>query len=120
MVGKFTKLVLGMVMMVTVVSCEKRDESHKGTIEDQLIYSFRDADPELQQHVSKIVTKAKALKYQDALNKLALLAATNRLNKDQKHAINIMVKQLRYDMEEEIFSERDLQISEKDPRPLDE
>lgn len=118
MIGKYTKLILSIGMMIMVLSCEKQDEIHKITIEDKLIHSFQDSNPELKKIVAEIIVEAKALNYRDSLNALALLAATNRLNESQKLAINNIVKQLRYDMEEEIFSERERQKSEvKAPEP---
>lgn len=89
--------------MIAVLSCGKSDETYD---EDRLTYSFRNESPELRQHVALIAEEAKALKYQAAMNKLALLSATKSLTDEQKNAVDILVKQLRYDMEEEIFIEQ--------------
>lgn len=106
---KNLKLISAVILLFMVSSCDKLDEQHKDTIEDRLIYSFRHEAPELQNTVEEIVRRAKEKNYQDALNKLALLSATHKLNKNQKHAVDTIMKQLRYDMEEEIFSEKKAQ-----------
>lgn len=93
--------------MVALSACEKLDESHKESIEDSLIRSFKAEDPALKKHVSDIVRQAEEDQYQEALNKLALLSATHTLNKEQKKAIDALVRQLRYDMEEEIFADKE-------------
>ncbi len=93
-----------MVLAMLLTSCDKPQETHE---EDRLTYSFRDESPELTQHIATIVEDAKALKYKTALNKLALLSATRTLTKEQKYAVDTLARQLRYDMEEKIFTERE-------------
>jgi hypothetical protein len=92
-----------MALVLVLTSCEKPQETHD---EDRLTYSFRDESPEITQHVATIVEDARALKYKMALNKLALLSATRKLTKEQKYAVDTLARQLRYDMEEKIFTER--------------
>jgi hypothetical protein len=87
--------------MLLVMSCEKPGE---GRAEDRLLYSFRNESAEIQQHVTDIIAAAKALEYQAAMNDLALLSATRNLTDKQRNAVDTLVRQLRYDMEEEIFS----------------
>lgn len=103
MTGKIVRLLLSLLLFITVTSCGKPDDTHD---EDRLTYSFRNESPELQQHVATIISEVKARKYQDAMNKLALLSATRTLTDKQRHAVDILVRQLRYDMEEDIFSQQ--------------
>ena len=109
MYRKIAKLFFCLMLVATVISCDNQGDTKNDTVEDRLIRSFSNENMELRQHVSVIVEDAKAEKYQDALNKLALLSATRRLSNEQKIAVELIVRQLRYDMEEEIFSERDQQ-----------
>lgn len=101
MFGKIIRLVVSLLLIVVVASCGKPDETHEV---DRLSYSFRNAKPELRQYVEGIVKEAEQLEYQNALNKLALMSATRKLTAQQKNAVDLLVKRLRYDMEEEIFS----------------
>lgn len=103
MFKKITRLVIGLLIMITVSSCGNPQETQE---QDRLKYSFRGESPELQQHIVVIVEEAKALKYQDAMNKLAILSATRTLTSKQKYAVDLLVKQLRYDLEEKIFLEQ--------------
>ncbi|PCJ36099.1 MAG: hypothetical protein COA93_02035 [Alphaproteobacteria bacterium] len=96
-------------MLAALLSCGDQGEARKETIEDRLINSFRNESPQLQEHVTKIVQEARMQQYQQAMNKLALLSATRRLTKDQKTAVELLSKQLRYDMEEEIFQKQSKQ-----------
>lgn len=109
MYGKCVKLILAIVMAAAVTACEDRKETHKDTVEDRLLYSFRAESPALQAHVAEIVQEARALRYPSAMNKLALLSATQPLTEKQKVAVDLMIRQLRFDMEEEIFSKQDKQ-----------
>ncbi|VAX07598.1 hypothetical protein MNBD_ALPHA03-220 [hydrothermal vent metagenome] len=105
----FIKRVLFVVMLAALSSCGDQGEAQKETIEDRLINSFRNESPQLQEHVTQIVQEARMHQYQQAMNKLALLSATRRLTKDQKIAVELLSKQLRYDMEEEIFQKQSKQ-----------
>lgn len=53
-----------------------------------------------------IVVASKDKNYSLALNELALLSATNQLSKSQKLSIDKLMRQLRYDMEEEEFGDK--------------
>lgn len=104
---KLAKLFLGVVLIIAVSSCGSSDGMRDSTAEeDRLIQSFSDESSELQQHVAEIVRNAKAGQYQDAMNKLALLSATRLLSNKQKFAVDTMVRQYRYDMEEEIYDKQ--------------
>ncbi|PCI34528.1 MAG: hypothetical protein COB54_01750 [Alphaproteobacteria bacterium] len=99
---------LGLVLMMVGMeaSCGLSDDTQEKTPEQaRLVQSFSAERSELQQHIAEIVTAAKARNYQEAMNKLALLSATTRLTQEQKIAVDFMTRQLRYDMEEEIFSD---------------
>jgi len=98
-----------MVMAGIISSCSDQNEVRKETTEDRLINSFRGERPELQEHVEQIVKEARALQYQLVMNKLALLSATRRLSKEQQIAVDLLSKQLRFDMEEELFRKRERQ-----------
>lgn len=104
MLGKIAGLVLGLMLIITVASCEKPVAELD---EDRLTHSFRNESPEIQQHVAMIAEEARQLKYKEALNKLALLSATRKLTREQKYAVDTLVRHLRYDMEEKIFSEQE-------------
>lgn len=95
---------MGFLMTFVIAACEKPEESRKITIEDRLIQSFRKESPEVQQQIAAIIRDAQALDYQNAMNKLAVLSATRILTKDEKFAVNSIMRKLRFDMEEEIFS----------------
>lgn len=97
------------VMVAALSSCGDQGEARKETMEDRLINSFRRESPQLQEHITQIVQEARMHQYQQAMNKLALLSATRRLTKDQKIAVELLSKQLRYDMEEEIFQKQSKQ-----------
>ena len=103
MFNKITRLVLSLLIISALSSCGKPEKTQE---QDRLTYSFRNESPELQQHVAVIVEEAKALKYQDAMNKLALLSATRNLTSKQKYAVETLSRQLRYDLEEKIFTEQ--------------
>ncbi len=109
MYRKIARLFFYLMLVVSVVSCDNQNDTRNDSVEDRLIRSFSNEKTELRQHVEVIVEDSKAEKYQDALNKLALLSATRRLSSEQKIAVELIVRQLRYDMEEEIFSGRDQQ-----------
>ena len=112
MLRKIAILFWGLIIILSAASCEKRDEQHKDSIEVRLLSSFKRESPALQKRVAEIITNAKADDYQAALNELALLSATHNLTKEQKLAVDTLVRQLRYDMEEEIFSKQDEQPDE--------
>lgn len=101
MSGKSIRLLLSLVLVITISSCGKSNESHEQNL---LAKSFSNESPELQQHVAGIIEDARVQKYREVMNKLALLAATRNLTTEQKHAVGRLTRQLRYDMEEEIFS----------------
>ncbi len=109
MYGKIARLFFYLMLAATIVSCGNQGDAKNDTVEDRLIRSFNNENTELRKHIAVIIEDAKAEKYQDALNKLALLSATRRLSNEQKIAVELIVRQLRYDMEEKIFSERDQQ-----------
>ena len=106
MFRKTLRSTLAVMTIFFMSSCDKLDEQHKDTIENRLVQSFRDESPEVRERVSEIVREAEEQDYQGALNKLALLSATTKLGKKQKYAVDAVMKQLRYDMEEKIFSEQ--------------
>ncbi len=106
MFGKIAILALGLLVFIVVSSCGETEKTHD---QDRLTYSFRNESPEMQQHVATILAEAKEQKYQTAMNKLALLSATRTLTHEQNNAVEILVKQLRYDMEEEIFQQQSQQ-----------
>ena len=106
MLGKYVKLVLVVVLATAIVSCGKPAKSQNDTIEDQLIKSFKDENPNLKQHIAEIVKEAKDGNYQKSLNKLALLSTTRLLTKKQKQAVDTLIRQLLYDLEEKILSEK--------------
>jgi len=107
----YRKLLKGFFLfaiMSHVAACGTQDHiSEKTAEENNLIKSFRAENPALQQHIAEIIADSKALRYQEAMNKLAMLSATTILTKEQKHAVDLLDKKLRYDMEEKIFSARD-------------
>lgn len=107
MYRKLIKLFLGLIAVMVVSSCGTSDETRDSTLEeDRLIQSFSDESPEMQHHIAEIVENAKARQFKGAMNKLALLSATKQLSKKQKYAVDVMVRQYRYDMEEEIFNKQ--------------
>lgn len=100
---------LGLVLMMggLLASCGLWDDPQEKTPEEaRLMQSFSDESPDLQQHIGEIVAAAKASNYREAMNNLALLSATRHLTKEQKFAVDFMTRQLRYDMEEEMFSDQ--------------
>lgn len=105
MFREFIKYILVMITIFAVSACGKNEEEvYEGTRETvRLIRSFQNETPEMQDYIDEIIKEANDLNYQDAMNKLALLSATHKTTKQQKIAIELMMKQLRYDMEEEIF-----------------
>jgi len=106
MFRKIVKATIAGIALCFMSSCDKLDEQHKDTIENRLVQSFREERPEVRERVSEIVRAAEEQDYQGALNKLALLSATTKLDRKQKYAVDAVMKQLRYDMEEKIFSEQ--------------
>ncbi len=103
MYKKIAKWSLSIILIATVTACGNSQETKE---QDRLTYSFRNETIALKKHVAEIVEEAKALKYQDAMNKLALLSATRNLNSEQKYAVESLTRQLRYDLEEKIFTEQ--------------
>lgn len=95
-------IILG--LSVSLLSCEKQDVRHKKSVEETLIDSFRSAPENTVLRVRSIVAAAKDKNYPIALNELAVLSATNKLDKSQKRSIKTLMRQLRYDMEEEEFN----------------
>ena len=99
---------LVLIMAASVASCGLSDDTQdRSTEEARLVQSFSAESSELQQHIKQIVTMVQVRNYREAMNKLALLSATRRLTHEQKIAVDFMVRQLRYDMEEEIFSDQE-------------
>lgn len=96
---RFTLLIGAFVMMLS--GCEKMDEKHKLTIEDRLVYSFRAEDAATREDVSHIIEAVRKKDYRQALNGLTLLSNTRKVSKIQKKAINDLIRQLRFDMEDE-------------------
>ena len=86
MFEKIARLALCLILVIMVASCEKPADTSG---EDRLSNSFRNEGPELQQHIAVIVTEIRAHEYQDAMNKLALLAATRSLTNKQKQAVEM-------------------------------
>lgn len=89
---------------VFLFSCETQDAKHKQSVEEKLISSFRSAPEKTIQRVQGIVLAAKDKNYPLALNELGLLSVTNRLSKPQKLSVTSLMRQLRFDMEEEEFN----------------
>lgn len=100
-------IIRGLVVLglsVFLLSCEKQEVRHKQSVEEKLVYSFRSASVETVEKIRNIVIAAKDKNYSMALNELAVLSATNRLSNAQKASVTTIMRQLRYDMEEEEFS----------------
>ncbi len=106
MLLKVAKILLGAGIMMGISACNKLDETHKDTIEYRLIKSFEGEKPELRQQITEVVNEAKADHYKSALNKLALISASHTLTREQEKTVDIIVRQLRYDMEEKIFTKQ--------------
>lgn len=97
----YLKLFFAVMMSFTLMSCDNDDENYN---DGRLIKSFEKASPQMQRHIAEIVEQAKAKDYKPAMNSLALLQATIPLTKEQKISAEIMVRQLRYDLEEGILN----------------
>ncbi len=97
----YLKLFFAVMMAVTLMSCDKVDDKYS---DGRLIKSFENASPKMQRHIVEIVEQAKAKNYKSALNSLALLQATSPLTKEQRISAEIMVRQLRYDLEEGLIN----------------
>jgi len=98
-----------LLMCFTIIllgACERIDTKHKKTIEENLVETFQNTDENLQAQIDRIVKASKEKDFQFALNNLALISAHNQLTKDQKKAIESLMRQLRYDMEEVEFGEQ--------------
>ena len=94
-------IILVSALILTVSGCDNMDEKHKLSIEDRLIYSFRGEDEETREKVARIIDAARENDYREALNDLAILLNTRKVNQVQKKAINDLIRQLRFDMEDE-------------------
>ncbi|WP_417319391.1 hypothetical protein [Emcibacter sp.] len=81
--------------------CEKLETRHKKTVEERLQESFSESSEELRVRIGRIIIAAEKKDYEFALNELAMVSATTALEKSQKKAVDDLMRQLRYDMEEE-------------------
>jgi len=116
MFGKKTRLVSAVIVALAVTACEKPDDSRKITIEERLVQSFSEEPPETRQQIAEIIRAAQGQDYQTALNRLALLSASRILTKNEKFAVESIVRKLRFDMEEEIFSKQKKQKEPQEPQ----
>lgn len=116
MFGKKARLVLSVITVLALTACEKPDDSRKITMEEHLVQSFSAESPETRQQVADIISAARMRNYQKALNKLALLSATRILTKNEKFAVESIVRKLRFDMEEEIFSKQNKLKKPEEPQ----
>lgn len=88
------------VISLAINACDSNQEKHKKTLEEKLIDSFGQADLSARNQVSLIVSASEEKKYAQAMNELAILSATNLNSREQEFAINQLMNQLRFNLEE--------------------
>ncbi|WP_321389104.1 hypothetical protein [Emcibacter sp.] len=99
-------LIPAVFMIGNLAGCEKLETRHKKTVEERLLDSFSDSSEELRERVGRVVVAAEKKDYEFAMNELALISATRQLEKPQKKAVDDLMRQLRYDMEEEELGDK--------------
>ena len=99
-------LIPAIFMIGHLAACEKLDTRHKKTVEERLLDSFSDSNEDLRARIGRVVAAAEDKDYEFAMNELAVISATIKLEKDQKRAIDDLMRQLRYDLEEEELEDK--------------
>lgn len=104
------KIIIGVLVVlglsVLLLSCERRDIGGKKSAVERFADSFQDAPEKILHRVQVIVSASKKNDYPLALNELAMLLATNQISQPQRVSINLLMRRLRYDMEDEEFGDR--------------
>ena len=97
---KFIKIFLISLCFTLSVSCDSISEKHKKTLEEKLIDSFEMSDEATQDKVQLIVSASKLNQYEQAMNELEILSSSQMNTPEQKNAIKLLMKQLRFNMDE--------------------
>tara|TARA_B100001939_G_scaffold347487_1_gene369243 strand:- start:1564 stop:1902 length:339 start_codon:yes stop_codon:yes gene_type:complete len=92
---------LALAVTFSLTGCDNFETKHKKTVEERLVDAFATMPDEMRQRIDQVVADSDAKAYQQALNELALISHTTRLTAAQKRAVDDLMRQLRYDMEEE-------------------
>ncbi len=106
MLKKLLHIVLLMAFSLLLFGCGSNQEKHQKTLEEQLIYSYKLSSQDVREHVRLIVQASEDKKYTLAMNELGKLSATQINNQTQKHAIKLLMEQLRFNLEEEDIARR--------------
>ena len=99
-------LIPAIFMIGHLAACEKLDTKHKKTVEERLLDSFSGSNEDLRARIGRAVVAAENKNYEFAMNELAVISATMQLEKEQKRAIDDLMRQLRYDLEEEELGDK--------------
>ena len=100
MFNKILHILLVCVVSFVIAACDSNQEKHQKTLEERLVDSFEMSDRAVRDRVQVIVTASKERNYKLAMNELGILSATQINTPTQKHAIKLLMEQLRFNLEE--------------------
>lgn len=100
MFNKILHILSVCVLSFVIVACDSNQVKHQKTLEDRLVDSFEMSNNDIQDRVQVIVMASKDKNYTHAMNELGILSATNLNTSSQKHAIKLLMEQLRFNLEE--------------------
>ncbi len=106
MIKNIAHIILVPLALLCLSSCDSNQEKHRKTLEERLVDSFSASENIVRERVDVIVSASKDQDYVLAMNELAILSATQQNNPAQKQAINLLMNQLRFNMEEAEFTAR--------------
>lgn len=100
MIKHVVHIILVSLALFFLSSCDSNQEKHKKTLEGRLVDSFATSQTLVRERVDIIVAASKVQDYELAMNELAILSATHQNNPAQQQAINLLMNQLRFNLEE--------------------
>lgn len=106
MIRKLNKYLIVIFCTLSLVACDSSSEQTQKTLEDRLVNSFSQSEQSARERVEAIVAASHNQNYKFAMNELGKLAGSRIHSKEQRQAINFLMNQLRYSMEDEDLLKR--------------
>lgn len=101
MKSKLNKYLIVLFCVFSLVACDSSSDQTQKTLEDRLVDNFAQSDQSVRDRVEVIVTASSDKNYKLAMNELGILAGSRIHSREQRQAIDFLMTELRYNMEDE-------------------
>mgnify|MGYP001163275535 CR=1 FL=1 len=101
MIKKLNKYLIVLFFGLSLIACDSNSEKTQNTLEDRLVDNFSQSDQAVRDRVQVIIAASNNKNYKLAMNELGILADSRTHSGEQRQAINFLMTQLRFNLEDE-------------------